>query len=526
MSNFLQFLGQQVTTSFFLNPFVLVILSVIFILLLFKWSSTLPSTKHNSPPSPPKLPIIGNLHQLGLQPHRSLRSLAQRHGPLMLLHFGSVPTLVVSSADAAREIMKTHDLIFANRPKSSMNEKLLYNYKDVASAPYGEYWRQMKRVCVLHLLSNKRVQSFRGVREEETSLMIQKIKQSCYSSGSVNLSEVFAKLTNDVVCRVSLGRKYSGWEEGGSKFKELLGDFGELLGIICVGDYIRWLAWVSRVNGLDARAEKVATRLDNFLEEVLEEHTNFQKKARSNGHVNTESEDQKDFVDVLLWIQKENVIGFPVERVGIKALILDVFAAGTDTVYTVLEWAMTELLRHPTAMKKVQIEVRGISTGNEREVTEDDLDKMHYLKAIIKETFRLHPPIPLLVPREATQSVKLQGYDIAAGTQVIVNAWAIGRDPKSWDEPEEFHPERFLSTSIDVKGHDFQLIPFGAGRRSCPGIPFSLTIIELVLANLLQKFDWALPNEASGHDLDMSESIGITIHRKFPLTAVATPYIF
>lgn len=193
-------------------------------------------------------------------------------------------------------------------------------------------------------------------------------------------------------------------------------------------------------------------------------------------------------------------------------------------MYTVLEWAMTELLRHPNAMEKVQNEVRGISTGKEREVTEDDLNKMHYLKAVIKETFRLHPPIPLLVPRESTQSVKLQGYDIAAGTQVIVNAWAIGRDPTSWDEPEEFHPERFLTTSIDVKGHDFELIPFGAGRRSCPGIPFALTIIELVLANLVQKFDWALPNEASGQDLDMSESIGLTIHRKFPLTAVATPY--
>ncbi|KAF5476685.1 hypothetical protein F2P56_003399 [Juglans regia] len=379
-------------------------------------------------------------------------------------------------------------------------------------------------VCVLHLLSNKRVKSFRGVREEETTLMIQKIKQSCYSSGTVNLSEVFAKLTNDVVCRVSLGRKYSGGEEGGSKFKELLGDFVELLGIISVGDYIPWLAWVSRVNGLDARTEKVATRLDNFLEGVLEEHTNFQKKARSDGHVSPENEDQKDFVDVLLWIQKENVIGFPVERASIKAVILDVFAAGTDTVYTVLEWAMTELLRHPNAMEKVQNEVRGISTGKEREVTEDDLNKMHYLKAVIKETFRLHPPIPLLVPRESTQSVKLQGYDIAAGTQVIVNAWAIGRDPTSWDEPEEFHPERFLTTSIDVKGHDFELIPFGAGRRSCPGIPFALTIIELVLANLVQKFDWALPNEASGQDLDMSESIGLTIHRKFPLTAVATPY--
>ena len=238
----------------------------------------------------------------------------------MLLHFGSVPVLVVSSADAAQEIMKTQDLNFANRPKSSMFDKLLYNYKDVSMAPYDEYWRQMKSILVLHLLSNKRVQSFRSVREEETFLMIDKIKESC-SSSSVNLSEIFAKLTNDVVCRVALGRKY-GEGEGGRKFKELLGEFGELLGAINVGDYIPSLAWLTRVNGLDAKAEKVAKQLDDFLEGVIEEHINCQKKGDHDHGFSQENEDRKDFVDILLWIQEENVIGFPIDRVSIKALIL------------------------------------------------------------------------------------------------------------------------------------------------------------------------------------------------------------
>nr|WAU86915.1 birch protein [Betula platyphylla] len=489
MSNFQELLGQN-ATFFLLHPFVLTFLAFILIF-LFKWSST----KKNSPPSPLKLPIVGNLHQLGPQLHRSLGSLAQRYGPLMLLHFGSVPTLVASSADAASEIMKTHDLIFANRPKSSLFEKLLYNCKDVASAPYGEYWRQIKSISVLHLLSNQRVQSFRAVRQEETFLMIEKIKRSC-SSAYVNLSQVLANLTNDVVCRVALGRKYSAGE-GGMRFKELLGEFVELLGALSVGDYISWLAWVSRVNGLDARVEKVAVRFDDFLEEVIEEHINCERRGIENEH-------QKDFVDVLLWIQKENVI----DRVSIKALILDVFAAGTDTTYTVLEWAMTELLRHPKAMKKVQNEVRGIISGSKKEIKEDDLDKMHYLKAVIKEALRFHPP----------------GYDIAAGTQVIINAWAIGRDPTSWGEPEEFKLERFLTSSIDFRGHDFQLIPFGAGRRVCPGISFAMTTIELVLANLLHNFDWTLPGGARAEDLDITESIGLTIHKKISLTAVATPY--
>ena len=170
----------------------------------------------------------------------------------------------------------------------------------------------MKSVLVLHLLSNKRVRSFQSVRDQETSLMIEKIKQ--YSSSCVNLSEVLAKLTNDVVCRVALGKKY-GEGEGGRKFKELLGEFVELLGVISVGDYIPWLSWVNRVNGLDARAEKVAKQLDDFLEEVIEEHLNFEKKE---GHDHVLG----DFMDVLFWIQKENVIGFPIDRVSIKALIL------------------------------------------------------------------------------------------------------------------------------------------------------------------------------------------------------------
>ena len=196
------------------------------------------------------------------------------------------------------------------------------------------------------------------------------------------------------------------------------------------------------------------------------------------------------------------------------------FAAGTDTTSTVLEWAMTELLRHPIVMKKVQDEVRNVA-GDRTNLTEEDLVHMHYLKAVIKETLRLHPPIPLLVPRESMQDIKLQGYHIVSGTRVIINAWTIARDPTYWDQPEEFKPERFMNSSIDVKGNDFQLIPFGAGRRGCPGTMFAMAVNELVLANLLHQFNWALP--AGVETLDMSETVGLTMHRKSPLAAVAAP---
>ncbi|KAL6177542.1 hypothetical protein ACLB2K_049068 [Fragaria x ananassa] len=491
-------------------------LLAITLIILYKWSST---STENSPPSPPKLPILGNLHQLGLLPHRSLRDLAQIHGPFMLLHFGSIPVIVVSSAEGAREIMKIHDLTFSNRPKTFFFEKVLYNFRDVASAPYGEYWRQMKSICVLNLLSNKRVRSFRSVREEEVNSMIEKIKESSSTSSVLNMSETFATLTNDVISRVALGRKCS---TGGEGVRDLLEEFTKLLGHINVGDFIPWLAWLNCMNGLDARLDRVARQFDEFLERVIQEHVNS-SESRTNGHAHSEN-DQKDFVDVLLEIQKENSLGFPLERVSIKALILDMFAAGTETTYTFLEWALSEILKNPLVMRKLQKEIRGI-VGDKKDITEDDLTGMHYLKAVIKETFRLHPPVPLLLPRLSTREVKINGYNIKANTQVIVNAWHIGRDPNTYKNPEEFEPERFLTQNdIDYRGNDFQLIPFGAGRRICPGIQFSTAVNEIALANILHKFNWELPDGAKGQDLDMTESTGVTTHRKNPLKVVAVPY--
>lgn len=199
----------------------------------------------------------------------------------------------------------------------------------------------------------------------------------------------------------------------------------------------------------------------------------------------------------------------------------DVFGAGTDTSAVVLEWTMTELLRNPNEMEKLQREVQAI-VGQKQDITDEDIEKMHYLKAVIKETFRCHPPFPLLLPRVACRDVKVKGYDVAAGTVAMVSVWAIGRDPELWDEPEKFRPERFLNSSIDFKGVDFELIPFGAGRRGCPAIAYSMASIEFLLANLMLKFDWKLPDGMEGKDLDMNEGPGITAHRVVPLHAVAT----
>ncbi|KAJ0760135.1 putative cytochrome P450 [Helianthus annuus] len=309
-------ISHQLFTSSLL-PLLILLLAI-----FSKWYFSSSKTLKNPPPSPSKLPVIGNLHQLGSSPHRSLRALADKHGPLMLLHFGSVPVVVASSAHASHEIMKTHDLTFANRAKSSVPSILSYNARDIAFSDYGEYWRQIKSIAVLQLLSPKRVQSFRRMREEETDLLVERIREISSSSSSssspvVNLSELLISLTNGVICRAALGRKH-----GGEKFKELFAHFVELLGVFSVGDYIPWLSWVDWIKGCDVRAVKIAAEFDAFLEGVIAEHVDRKKLVSGGGGGGGEDDEEKDFVDILLEIESDKDASFVLERDTVKALIL------------------------------------------------------------------------------------------------------------------------------------------------------------------------------------------------------------
>ncbi|XP_071733355.1 cytochrome P450 736A117-like [Rutidosis leptorrhynchoides] len=495
-------------SDFFSSSFLLPSTFILVIFIISVWFLS-PTTKiqKNPLPSPSRLPIIGNLHQLGANPHRSLQALSNKHGPLMLLHFGRVPVLIVSSADASREIMKTHDAIFSNRPTSSVRNKLIYNAVDIAFANYGKQWRQNKSTVVTKLVSPKKVESFRQMREEETDLLVEKIKEmSCSSSPVINMNSLVLSIINGIICRTSLGKKYEG-----ASSKELFANFIELMGVFSIGDYIPWLSFVDWLHGYEARAVKISKQLDKFLENVIEEHL-AQKTEKS--------EEDKDYVDLLLQIQNDGDDKFTLSRDAIKAIILDVFVGGTDTTYATMVWEFTELLKNPRVMKKLQEEVRQVAKGKTK-ITEDDLDKMIYLKAVVKETIRMHPSAPLLAPRVCTQDVKVMGYDIEVGTQVFINQWAISRDPSIFDNPDEFRPERFLDSPIDYKGHHFELAAFGSGRRMCPGIQFAMILNDLVLANLVHQFDFVLPDGQKGEDMDISETVGLAVHRRVPLDVLA-----
>ncbi|KAL7605079.1 hypothetical protein Lser_V15G16965 [Lactuca serriola] len=489
---------------------------------LIRWyNSTTPTIIRKLPPSPPTLPVIGNLHQLGALVHQSFFSLARRYGDsLMLLHIGSVPSLVVSSTEAAREIMKTHDLAFASRPTTRMFRTISYDLKEITVAPYGEYWRQAKSILTLQLLSNKKVQSFDGLREKIIGDCLAKINQCFLSNKPADLSDLFSSLTNDVTCMATFGRTYNEGEIG-MKFKKIMQDFSEVLGSFYFEDSIPQLAFVDRITGLSAKVDRVAVDFDEFLQNVVDE--TLSKKRNNPNPVSGDEHGVETFIDALLKIQKEDILGITIDADVIKALLLDAYVAGTDTSSSVLEWAMTELLLHRDCLEKVQGEIRAVLNGK-KDITDSDVEKMKYLKCVIMEATRLHPPLPVLPPRVARHDAKVMGYDIAEGTRVYVNVYAIMRDPKVWDKPETFMPERFLESCIDFVRHNFELLTFGAGRRSCPGRIFAMAINEKVLANVLYRFDWALPQGVRPQDVDMNETFGLANHRKVPLLALGTPF--
>ena len=197
----------------------------------------------------------------------------------------------------------------------------------------------------------------------------------------------------------------------------------------------------------------------------------------------------------------------------------NIFAAGSETSSGVVEWAMSEMVKNPKVMEEAQAEVRRVF-HSKRNADETDMHQLIYLKAVIKETLRLHPSVPLLVPRESKETCEINGYTIPAKSRVFINAWAIGRDPRYWTEAERFKPERFLDSSIDYKGKNFEFIPFGAGRRICPGIAFGMADIELPLAQFLYHFDWRLPSGMNHEELDMTEAYGLTVRRENDLCLI------
>ncbi|KAJ8754691.1 hypothetical protein K2173_010782 [Erythroxylum novogranatense] len=475
----------------------LVLVACLFFTLVFLLLRALKKSSQKLPPGPPTLPIIGNLHQMiGDAPHRRMGDLAKKYGPIMKLQLGEVTSVVICSPEIFETLTKTYDIVFANRPFVYAADILLYGSSDVAFAPYGEYWRQVRKIFITEMLSAKRVKSFKSMREEEVSKLVKAIDSS--EGSPVNLSSMLCSLSFTLTAR----SVFSSLGKNELALKPMLHQIMKALAEFSLGDLFPSAKFLHVITGSKLKLMKL-------------------RRQESKGKGGNGS--SKDFLDCLLNLQDHGDLQVPLTTDNVKALILDMFDGSTETSATATEWAMSELIKNPRVMKKAQAEVRQVFK-DKRYIDETDIPMLNYLKLVIKETLRLHPPGTLLGPRLNSESANINGYEIPKNSFVIINAWAIGRHPDHWVEPEKFNPERFLNGSIDYKGTDFQLIPFGAGRRICPGVLMGITFVELVLANLLFFFDWKLGDGENPEALDMSEVFGQATKRLNDLCLVPLPY--
>ncbi|KAL6125153.1 hypothetical protein ACLB2K_073213 [Fragaria x ananassa] len=455
---------------------VLCCLSTIFIKSLF--------TKHSTDniPSPPALPIIGHLHLLTSSLSQSLHKLSTKYGPLLLVRFGASRMLVVSSASMAAEIFKTNDLSFASRPSFAFADDLPYKNLGFFATPYGDYWRFMKKLCMTELLSPKQIERSRSIRQEEIARMA--MSTSCSENG-----------------------------EEAEKIRALVKESFELAAKVCFGDVLGPLKrvgfWVYGKQLID-----VTMGYDKLLKGMLKQH---EERAEREGW----DREDKDLMDILLKAYQDDQAEVRITRTHVKAFLLDLFIGGTATTAEAMQWGVAELINHPDIFNKVREEMKTV-VGS-RLVEESDVANLPYLQAVIKETLRLHPPVPLST-RESRETCKIKEFDIPEKTSVAINQYAIMRDPELWDNPDEFRPDRFLVSSKEKheseldqnesKGHNFQYVPFGSGRRRCPGSNLATILLNSSIAAMVQCFDWKV---GEGGKVNMEVGGGMSLPMAHPL---------
>ncbi|OIT20763.1 PREDICTED: cytochrome P450 CYP736A12-like [Nicotiana attenuata] len=474
-----------------------------------RWKAAPENVRRKLPPGPRGLPIIGNLHMLGTLPHRTLYDLSKKYGPIMFLKLGNVPTVVVSSPETAELILKTHDAVFASRPKLKAVEYVSDGAKGLAFAPYGPQWRNARKFCIQELLTAEKIESFAGMRKEEIGVLVRRLKVAADGGEVVELGEKIGDLIANMTYRMLFG------DIGNSDrfdLKSIVQEMVRLAGAFNIADYVPFLEPFD-IQGLNKQLKETGKAVQKVFDTIINEH---EQDARNGTHKGS-----KVLVDVMLSHQNCPK-SYSIDRATMKAILSDMIVGAIDTSHTWIEWAFAEIVKHSRVMNKLQEELISV-VGLDRMVEEQDLPKLEYLELVLKETFRLHPVATLLVPRESMEDVVINGYYIPRRSRVMINCWALGHDPKIWsDNVEEFVPERGLLARTDVRGHDFILLPFGYGRRSCPGMNLGLITVKLIVAQLVHCFSWDLPEGMLHGDLDMTEKFGLAAPRAQNLLVIPT----
>ncbi|KAM7514384.1 hypothetical protein LguiA_003967 [Lonicera macranthoides] len=493
--------------------FYFISLSSLLILFLLVLPKLFQRRNKNLPPSPPSYPIIGHLHLLKVPIHRSLQNLSYKYGPIFTLKFGSRPVLIISSPQLLEECFTKNDIIFANRPRLLLGKHLGYNYTIIGFSQYGDHWRNLRRITTLEFLSTNRLNSYFSIRQEETALLLKNL----FRNSSLTLTKGFSKvemksrlseLSFNVVMRMASGKRYFGAEvedfEEAKQFRGIIRDVFDMSGASHPEDFLPFLRWLD-FQDFQKRLVRLHKKSDAFLQSLVDDHRNKRKVSSGSDEKKT-----KTLIDAMLSLQDSEPEYYTDDI--IKGNILTVLLAGTDTSSSTIEWAMSLLLNHPDVLGKARAELDN-NISHDHLVDEADLSKFPYLQCIIHETLRLFPVAPLLVPHVSSDDCTIGGFDIPRGTMLLANAWAIHRDPKVWDDPTSFRPDRFESG----QNEGYKFVPFGMGRRQCPGAGLANRVVSLSLAALIQCFEWERVSEEL---VDLSEGKGLTMPKDKPLEAL------
>nr|QWT69374.1 CYP81E8 [Gynostemma pentaphyllum] len=490
--------------------FIFTFLFLLFFHLISKLKSVNPQ---KLPPRPLSLPIIGHFHLLKKPLHRTLQNLSQKYGPILSLSFGSRPVIVISSLAAAQECFTKNDIVFANRPRLLFGKHLAFNYTAVGFAPYGDHWRNLRRITMTELLSTHRLNMFENILKEEFRLWLKNLYEVTRQGFvKVEMKSKLNELSFNIIMRMVSGKRNFGVEveeiEAAREFRDIIKEVLHVSGSSNPGDFIPILRLFD-YQGLEKRTLKVRERVDVLFQSIINRYR--KKRASSSGQNEAAG---TSMIDSFLTLQESDPQYYSDDI--IKGQVLSMVVAGTDTTAIIIEWAMSLLLNHPSVMKKAWIEINEC-VGPNQVVEEADLSKLPYLQAIINESFRLFPVAPLLLPHESSEDCTIDGFYIPKGTMLLVNVWAINRDPKLWKDPTSFKPERFRELK-EVYAN--KLIPFGMGRRACPGAALAYKIVGMTLAALIQCFEW----ERVGEDeIDMLEGNGFTMPKVKALEAMSKP---
>ncbi|XP_047312312.1 cytochrome P450 81Q32-like [Impatiens glandulifera] len=477
------------------------LISILFVAIILNFlSSSHKRLKRNLPPSPsPTFPIIGHLRLLSDLPHRTFHELSQKLGPVFSLQLGNRLAVVVSSPSAVEECFTKNDIILANRPNFISGKFIGYNYTSMIESPYGDHWRKMRRLLTVEIFSTTRLNSSLSIRQDQVKHLLRDLYQVSSSTfTAVNMRSRLSELSfNNIMSMISGIKCFNHGEFSNFKAKEILNTIDEIFklrGVSHLADFLPFLRLFDYQN-YEKNFSTLQKKMDAFLEYLIDQH-----RLSNEGN---------SMIDHLLILQEKQPDYYTNDI--IKGLLLFMILAGTDTSWITMEWALSLLVNHPEVLKKVAAEIDA-QIGQDRLLDESDLPKLHYLHGVILETLRMFPAGPLLVPHMSSEDCKIAGFHVPRGTVLIVNAWAINRDPNVWEEAEMFKPQRFEDGEAES---GYKLMTFGMGRRACPGVALAYRIMGLALGSLIQCFHWKRLSE--NELVDLSEGKGLSMPKAQPL---------